>query len=581
MSRLKTLDLGGGLVLPLDAVTRAMRTTGQRGTGKTSTAVVTAEEAHAAGCPSVIVDPTDAWWGLRSSADGKGEGLGHIVFGGDHGHLPLREDSGAVMARLVVEQRLSAVFSLKKMRKSGQVRFVAEFLEELYHLNREPLLVVIDEAHRFCPQQALEKGGFVQRAIGAVIDIATLGRVNGLGIVLITQRLAKLHKDVVEACEIMLIHRLLGPNDRKTIEAWLKDAGQEDEAAELGRKLPKLKRGQCLAYAPDLDILGEFTIRPKRTFDSSGTPEVGSTKVEPKSVADVDLSAIEALIGDTIEEAKAEDPAHLRRKIAELERALRDRPDVEPEVETVEVEVIPAQWGELVREAVTQVGLALEGALGDLADFAERYPHEYPPAAAPQNRALPPRPVPTPVPAPAPRAAPEAPRSAPQTNGSAPTGDDTPLGKAERAIVSVLATYGPVSKRRLAMQAGYSMKGGGFNNALGSLRSRGYIPGRGEPIALADGIHVEADPLPTGRALFEHWLTTVGKAEREVLEVLAGAYPTPLSKEEVAERTASGYAPTGGGFNNALGKLRTLQLIDGQGYGILLDETLGAAASQR
>lgn len=41
------------------------------------------------------------------------------------------------------------------------------------------------------------------------------------------------------------------------------------------------------------------------------------------------------------------------------------------------------------------------------------------------------------------------------------------------------------------------------------------------------------------------------------------SYPDSLSKEEVAART--GYEANGGGFNNALGRLRTLELVQGRG----------------
>ena len=49
------------------------------------------------------------------------------------------------------------------------------------------------------------------------------------------------------------------------------------------------------------------------------------------------------------------------------------------------------------------------------------------------------------------------------------------------------------------------------------------------------------------------------KAEREILAALASN--SPLTKAELAEMT--NYAATGGGFNNALGRLRTLELIVG------------------
>jgi hypothetical protein len=40
-------------------------------------------------------------------------------------------------------------------------------------------------------------------------------------------------------------------------------------------------------------------------------------------------------------------------------------------------------------------------------------------------------------------------------------------------------------------------------------------------------------------------------------------YPDPLTKEEVAAK--AGYEANGGGFNNALGRLRALELVQGRG----------------
>ena len=41
------------------------------------------------------------------------------------------------------------------------------------------------------------------------------------------------------------------------------------------------------------------------------------------------------------------------------------------------------------------------------------------------------------------------------------------------------------------------------------------------------------------------------------------AYPSALNKAEIAAQT--GYEANGGGFNNALGRLRTLELVEGRG----------------
>lgn len=578
---MKQLRLAPGLSLPLDVVTRATCITGQRGTGKTSSAAVLVEEAAAAGAPSVVIDPTDAWWGLRSSADGKGPGLPHIVFGGEHGHLPLREESGAVMARLVVEQRLSAVFSLKHMRKGAQLRFVTELLEELYHLNREALLVVIDEAHRFAPQQALEKGGYVQRCLGAAIDIATLGRVNGLGIALVTQRLARLHKDVTEACEIMVIHRLLGPNDRKAIEAWLRDAGQEDEAAELGRKLPKLKRGEALVYAPDLDVLGQFTIRPKRTFDSSGTPEVGSAKVEPKGVAEVDLSAIEAQIGETIAQAKADDPKELRKLLAERDRQAVAEPK-EVEVERI-VEVVPEALAEQIGSAHTlsvAASESLEGVMDVLIDVRRRLDELPPQTARPVTSAPSGRSV-----AASSTARPPAPKPTGRGSASAPAaqnGHDPQLKAGARRMLAAMASLHPawLTRAQVGTLAKIKHTGGTFGDYLSALRTAGAIEEQGSgprgELRISEhgfGLLGEDVPAPaTTEELLSMWRDRLKRGARLMLDALVEAHPNWLAREDLA--ATAGIEVTGGTFGDYLSMLRRTGLIEEDARLVRASETL-------
>ncbi len=55
----------------------------------------------------------------------------------------------------------------------------------------------------------------------------------------------------------------------------------------------------------------------------------------------------------------------------------------------------------------------------------------------------------------------------------------------------------------------------------------------------------------------------MGKAERLILETLAQVYPAGLNKEKVAAQ--AGYEANGGGFNDALGRLRTLERVQGRG----------------
>jgi len=60
-----------------------------------------------------------------------------------------------------------------------------------------------------------------------------------------------------------------------------------------------------------------------------------------------------------------------------------------------------------------------------------------------------------------------------------------------------------------------------------------------------------------------HWLGQLGKAERAALQVLTQHPGQSFTREELAEQ--AGYDADGGGFRNALSRLRTLELVTGRG----------------
>src|SRR3954471_6994001 len=95
------LHIADGLSLPLDAVTSTFAVMGIRGSGKTHTASVMAEEMLKAGQPIVVYDPTGAWFGLKTSADGKRPGFPVVIFGGEHPDVPLEESAGETIAKVI------------------------------------------------------------------------------------------------------------------------------------------------------------------------------------------------------------------------------------------------------------------------------------------------------------------------------------------------------------------------------------------------------------------------------------------------------------------------------------------------
>ncbi len=556
------LTLAPNLHLPVSAVTQTFAILAKRGVGKTYTAAVLTEELLKAGLPVAVIDPVGVWWGLRSSADGKHPGLPVVIFGGEHGDVPLEETAGELLADLLVSEQLPAVLDLSLLRKGQATRFLTEFAERLYHRNRDPLHLIIDEADAFAPQRP-QKGQ--ERMLGAAEDLVRRGRARGLGVTLITQRPAVLNKNVLTQVEVLITLRIIAPQDHSAIDDWVRQHDAYGQRDELMASLASLPVGTAWFWSPGwLDLFQRVEIRQRETFDSSATPSVTSGRVTgPKAFAAVDLGRLRERIAATVERAEADDPRRLRQRIAELERKLatataragqpqpqpQPEPRVERVVERVEVPVLDEQlvarleaaaaplFG--VAEGIQQASDAIGAALGRWQQPAA----EPGPAAA-----VSPRPTSTPA------------------SASAPGPGPGKLGRAQRAILTVLAQHPEGrTKRQLALQTGYAVKGGGFGNALGALRSAQLVE-RGDQVRVTpagiDALGGAWAPLPSGgHALVEHWARQLGKAEGLILRVLVAAWPGTLTKQEVADRT--GYAADGGGFGNALGRLRTLELIEG------------------
>ncbi len=560
------LRLATDLLLPIEAVTETFGILAKRGAGKTYTANVLAEEMVTAGAQVVILDPLDAWWGLRSSADGKADGLPVYVFGGDHGDLPLEAGAGELLADTVVDHGVSVILSLRHLSKTKQRQFVTAFCERLYRRkgepeHRTPLHVFVDEADAFVPQRVMSD---VARTVGAIDDIVRRGRSAGLGVTLISQRAAVVNKDVLTQCEVLIALRTISPQDRKALDAWVEAHDAHDQRGAFMDSLAALEIGEAWVWSPGwLDIFQRVRIRRRRTFDSSSTPKAGEKALTPATRKEVDLDALRGRMAETIERQQATDPKLLQKRIRELEKQLAEQPaaQVEKVVERIEVPVLRDEDRQRLHtfaESIRSTSVELGAAVAELVKLVERVSQELAavtgqrPASPPERQAPTARPPQAREPRPAPRAA---------------SAEGATLTKAERALLSVLVTFDQGrSRQQLSILSGYSIKSSSFANALGSLRSGGLVEGR-DPIVATSAGHAaipdpEAMPRP-GPELLNYWCGKLTKAERTMLEALANAYPHALTKDELSART--GYSSTSSSFANALGKLRALELAEGYG----------------
>ncbi|MCX7010259.1 MAG: DUF87 domain-containing protein [Kiritimatiellaeota bacterium] len=597
------LEGGRAFELPLDLVTQTVAILAKRGVGKTYTASVMAEEMLGARQPICVLDPTGAWYGLRSTPTGEKGGWPVYIFGGEHGDVPLEEGSGEIIARAIVEQGLSAVLDFSLLRKGQTVRFAAAFLETLYRLNRNPLHLFVDEADAFAPQRCMHEEA---RLLGAMEDLVRRGRKRGLGCTLITQRPAVLNKNVLTQCEVLVALRLVHPKDIAAIMEWVQVHADETTAAAMLASLPSLPVGTAWFWSPGWgEFFARVQVRERRTFDSGSTPKVGQVAATPQVLAKVDLQKLNAEIQQTLQRVKENDPAELRRKIRELERAaesekrkaesgkaagvLTQSREGQAEVaEKIKVAVMSAvaerdafwrgQYGRALhhlhgqlkilreaREAIAKVyedgekvlGLSKEKALATFAASAAPAPMvEHLPGGEKRVTYLA--------------------RDAFAVAGKTDAGGVGKGGLRRMLIALAQQPERGLTKRQLGVRAGLSSKSGTFGTYLARGRAQGWLRGNGDFLLLTDegrSARGHYEPLPEGAELCAYWINELGNSgAARMLTVLRQLYPGFVSRDRLGAE--AGISPTSGTFGTYLAKLRSLELVVTTAEGLRLPEEL-------
>ena len=563
-----------------DLVTQTCAVLARRGAGKTYTASVMAEEMLGINRQVVIIDPLDAWWGLRSSASGKKAGFNVVVFGDTkrHADLPLTEAMASQIADLVAERpNLSCVLSLRHLRKNAQRRFVTDFAEQLFHRKGDPELatavhVMIDEADLFAPQRVF-KGG--ERMLGAMEDLVRRGRQAGIGITMISQRPQSLNKEVLAQVEVLIVGQITGPHDKAAIRKWIEENADDDRQSDFMKSLAKLKIGEFWFWSPSwLGDLFRVQVRERRTFDSSATPKPGKAAKAPKKLAPVDLKKIRKQLESVLEKAEENDPRKLKKKVAELTAQLKKKaPPVqvpqEPQLDVKAIEKAIAEaikkrdqeWDRQLDTYYDNIKKKMHEIADDIGTFAVVPPREHIFIPLPD--------LPSPAKSP--------PKAALKLAGRvAPPSDDTQLTKCQRAILTVLVQRGfPCTRTLIGIQAGYSVKSGGYSQALADLRKALMITGPADAMVITLTGHAavgSVDELPTGRELLAYWVRRLPRCPGQILALLGDLFPDGLSRLMVADRTR--YSPSSGGFSQALADLRKLELITGSTDNIALNGEL-------
>ncbi|MDB5298022.1 MAG: hypothetical protein JWO31_4005, partial [Phycisphaerales bacterium] len=404
------LRLAKDLTVPRAIAARTVFVAGTKGSGKTHNAGVMVEEMLAAGVHACVLDPLGVWWGLRHDAGGGAGGLPVVILGGEHGDRPLLPTAGDIVADYLVRSGQSVILDMSGFDSDAeQDRFVTAFLKRLFRLkaaDKAALHLVMDEADLFAPNQP-QPGQQVM--LGATKTIVTKARSRGLSMTMITQRPQSIATVCRDEADVFLCHRIQGPRAAAAVRDWVEQHASRDEVRAFMDSLATLDTGECWVWSPHfLKLFRRVRFRPKATFDSSRTPDPGEAVRQPKAAAAVDLDKLTTEMEATAEQAKANDPAALKRRIAELEKVAAAKPAAPPpaKVERVEVPVLKPGQLEKLDAAVARLQ-KLADAAGEQYARAVELRDGLAAAIRPATAAatVTPRPAPAPArPAPAPAA---------------------------------------------------------------------------------------------------------------------------------------------------------------------------------
>jgi hypothetical protein len=529
--------------IPAGVLAQHVIALGKTGAGKSSALRWLAEGILDADEPVCIIDPKGDWWGIKSSADGKKAGYPIVIFGGEHADVPIDQHSGAHVAELIATGNRSCLIDLGGWMVGERTRFFIAFASTLFKFARGKRRLIIDEVHNFAPQ-----GKILDPDAGKMLHwanrLASEGRGKGITILAASQRPQKVHKDFVTSCETLIAMRVIHKLDRDAIKDWIDGCADAAIGREVLATLAQMKRGEAWIWSPEINYGPERIAFPMfKTYDSFKPQEENVGKL--KGWADVDLEDVKAKLVAVVKEAQANDPAALKKRIAELERELRKFPDAAV-LQKLRDEAAAAAQPD-VREINAAHNRGFEEGRKDIVDQLEVYYanletwFKIRPQQPVFKTDAPPRKVYGESWIETAKRAVSAPGKNPvvtrvKSNGHAPSSD---LPKGEVAVLSACIQY-PDGLRREQITVLTGFKRSTRDAYIYRLKEKGFVEVNGETVTATEGGTLalpDAEPLPRGVELQNFWLQRLPDGERRILESLIDAYPEAMPRDDISEKT--------------------------------------------
>ncbi|HVL47707.1 MAG TPA: ATP-binding protein, partial [Candidatus Thermoplasmatota archaeon] len=189
--------------------------------------------------------------------------------------LGIFAEKGTPVVSLVKRGKVS-ILNLKGVSPDLQEVIVASIAKKLFEARKAgkvpPFMLVVEEAHNFCPERGIHSA----LSSDVLRTVASEGRKFGMGLTVVSQRPAKVDKNVLSQCNTQLILKVTNPNDIKAIVGSVE--GLTSDTAEEIQRIPV---GVAIVSHPRIAMPVLVEIRPRETSHGGASVDVMAAMEEP------------------------------------------------------------------------------------------------------------------------------------------------------------------------------------------------------------------------------------------------------------------------------------------------------------
>jgi hypothetical protein len=195
------------------------------------------------------------------------------------GHLEALEDLGIFSGKAtdlgdLLQRGKASIIEMTGVPPDLQGMIVAKLLSDLFEARKRgrvnPGMVVVEEAHNYIP----ERGSGKAASTAVIRTIAAEGRKFGLGLLVISQRPARVDKNVISQCNTQIILRVTNPNDLRALSK-----GIEGMSSELEEEIKRIPPGTAMVVSSEIEHPVTVRIRPRKSRHGGvSTPIVGGER---------------------------------------------------------------------------------------------------------------------------------------------------------------------------------------------------------------------------------------------------------------------------------------------------------------